>query len=216
MPKPNPKVLLTAAASYLRAHPEEVLRAMKGAAGLRVGVPLDALRYLARELATGKKAPKDIVLEADAPGLRIAATFRVMGSTLRGRLTLFLDSVDIEPGKAVVTARVANLDLEVLEGGDSPVAGLIKSKALDLSKVGNLLAFLPNRPPMIVDAKDDRIVIDLLQIPKVASNPTVKRALAIVTPVLTISSIRTRDDHLDMQLRCAPSRIAEAFAAARA
>jgi hypothetical protein len=215
MPKPNPKVLLSAAAGYLRARPDELFRVVKSAAGLRVGIPLDALRYLVRELVTGKKAPTDVVIEAVPPGLRAAASFRVMGSALRGRVTLYIEGIDVEPGKALVTARIANLDLEVLEGGDSPVAGLIKSGALDLSKPGNLMAFLPNRPPMIVDAKDDRVVIDLLKIPNVATNPKVQKALSVVTPVLTVASIRTREDHLDIQLRASPGRLTESIAAAR-
>jgi hypothetical protein len=216
MPKPNPKVLLSAAASYLRSHPEELVRAVKGAAGLRVGVPLDALRYLVRELATGKKAPTDVVIEAAPPGIRLAASFRVMGSNIRGRLTLFVDAIDVEPGKALLTARIAGLDLEALDaGGDSPLVGLLKSGALDLSKPGNLLAFLPNRPPFILDAKDDQVVLDLLKIPKLAENPMVKKALAVVTPVLTVRSIRTRDDHLEMQLRAIPSGLRDSLAAAR-
>ncbi|MBM4357384.1 MAG: hypothetical protein FJ096_04665 [Deltaproteobacteria bacterium] len=215
MPKPNPKVLLSTAAGYLRSRPDELFRVVKSAAGLRIGIPLDALRYLVREIATGKKAPTDVVFEAVPPGLRAAASFKVMGSALRARVTLYIEGVDIEPGKALVTARIANLDIEVLDGADSPVAGLIKSGALDLSKPGNLMAFLPNRPPMIVDAKDDRVVLDLLKIPKVASNAKVQKALSVVTPVLNIASIRTREDHLDIQLRASPARFAESVAAAR-
>jgi hypothetical protein len=216
MPKPNPKVLVAAAAGYLRSHPDELVRVVRSAAGLRLGIPLDALRYLVRELATGKKAPTDVVIEAVPPGLRLAASFRVMGSSLRARLTLFIESVEISPGKALVSTRIANLDLEALDGGESPIVGLIKSGVLDLSKPGNVLAFLPNRPPMIVDAKDDRVVVDLLKIPKVPSNPKVQRALSVVTPVLTVASIHTRDDHLDVQLRATPSGLAEAVAAVRA
>lgn len=215
MPKPNPKLLASLAAGYLRAHPDELVRVVRSAAGLRVGIPLDALRYLVREFATGKKAPTDVVIEAVPPGLRIAASFRVMGSSLRARLSLFIESVEIAPGKALVGARIADMDLEALDGGESPVVGLIKSGALDLSKPGNLLAFLPNRPVMIVEAKDDRVVIDLLKIPKVASNPKVQRALSVVTPVLTVASVTTRDDHLDVQLRASPSRLSESLAAAR-
>jgi hypothetical protein len=215
MPKPNPKLMLSAAVGYLKEHPHELVRVVKSAVGLRVGVPLDALRYLVRELAHGKKAPRDVVIEAAPPGVRLAATFRVMGSTLRGRLTIYLESVDMASDKALVTVRVADVDLEVLEGGDSPVAGLIKSGALDLSKPGNLMAFLPNRPPMIAEAKDDRIVLDLFQVPKLA-NGGFKKALAVVTPVLNVASVRTRDDHLDIQLHASPSGIAEAVAAARA
>ena len=54
MPKPNPKQLLRVAGNYLKSHPEEIWRAVKGAAGLRFGLPMDALRYLIRELADRK------------------------------------------------------------------------------------------------------------------------------------------------------------------
>lgn len=216
MPRPNPKALLSDAASYLRSRPDELLRVVRNAAGLRVGVPLDALRYLVRELVTGKKAPTDVVIDAVPPGLRLAASFKVMGSALRSRVTVSVESVEIGHGMALIALRVANLDLEVLDGGDSPVAGLIKSGALDLSKPGNLLAFLPNRPPMIVDAKDDRIVVDVLKVPKLAANPVVRKALAVVTPVLSVSSIRTRDDHLDIQLRATAKGLSESISAARA
>jgi hypothetical protein len=36
-----------------------------------------------------------------------------------------------------------------------------------------------------------------------------------VTPVLTVASIRTREDHLDIQLRASPGRLTESIAAAR-
>jgi len=214
MPKPNPKVLLAAATDYLKSHPEEIVRALKGAIGLRFGVPLDTLRYFARELGQGKKAPKDVVIEAAPPGLRLAATVRAMGSTLRARLTVYVEELDVTAEQARVTARIADMDLEVLDGEDTPVAGLIKSGALDLSKPGNLVAYMPKRPEALVDAKDDRVVIDLMKVPKLASNPTVRRALAVVTHVMNVAAIRTRGDHLDVHFKASPSGIGEAFAAA--
>ena len=83
MPKPNPKELLRVAGNYLKAHPEEIWRAAKGVAGQRIGVPMDALRYLVREFATGEKAPKDVVVEAAPPGLRLSLTVSAMGTPLR-------------------------------------------------------------------------------------------------------------------------------------
>lgn len=214
MPKPDPKAIARAAASYLKTHPEELMRALRSAMALRVGIPLDAFRYLARELLSGKKAPRDLVIDAAPPGLRIGATFRVMGSDLRARVTVFLEGIDVSESAILMTTRIADLELEVLSG-DSPIAGLLKSGALDLSKPGNLLAFLPNRPPFIVDAKDDRIVVDVMKADKLASRTGLRRALAVLTPVLNVASIRTRDDHLDVQLRASPENLGRAVAAAR-
>ncbi len=215
MPKPNPKLILSTAASYLRAHPEEIVRALKGAFSLRIGIPLDALRYLAEELGQGKRAPKDVVFEAAPPGLRIGATVRAMGTTMRAKLTLFVEELDVAASHARITTRIADLTLEVLEGDDTPLAGLIKSGALDLSKPGNLVAYMPKRPDVLVDAEDDRIVLDILKAPKLAQNRRVRQMLGVLSPVLSVAAIRTRDDHLDVHLKASPTRIGEAVVAAR-
>jgi hypothetical protein len=211
MAKPNPKVLVKTAARYLREHPEEIVRALRGLAGLRVGVPLDALRYFAAEFGANKRAPQDVVLEAAPPGLRIAMTVRAMGSTLRVKLTLYVEEIAIGAEQIRLAARIADLSLAVLEGEDTPVAGLIRSGALDLSKPGNLAAFMPKRPEMLVDAHDDRVVLDLMKMPKLARNEKVRRMLGRLTPVLTVAAIRTRDDHLDVHLKASPGNLAQAL-----
>lgn len=216
MARPDKKAILQAARDYLRDHPEELLRVLRGLLGLRMGVPLDALRYLARELAGGKKAPKDVVLEPAPPGLRAQLTVDAMGTPLRVSVVVTVDEVRVGTEKIEVVIRVSDLSLKVLDdAATSPVAALIKSGALDLSKPGNLVGFMPKRPAMLVDAKDDKVTLDLLKMPKIAENPKVRKILAVVTPVLEIRSIRTRDDHLDMHLRASLSGVPEAITAAR-
>lgn len=215
MARPDPKAILTAAKSYLQQHPEELLRALRGALGLRIGVPLDALRYFARELGGGKKMPKDIVIESAPPGLRISMTVDAMGTALRVSLVVFVEELRVTSDEIRVGTRISELRLEVLEGTQSPIAALVQSGALDLSKPGNLVAFIPKRPPMIVDAKDDRIVVDVMKIPKVETNAKLRKLLAIATPVLGVRAIRSKDDHLDVHLRATPSGLPAAVAAAR-
>jgi hypothetical protein len=215
MPKPNSKLLLRTAGSYLKEHPEEILRALKGALGLRFGVPIDALRYLAREFGGGKKAPKDVVIESAPPGIRLAATVDAMGTTLRASLVLFVEELDVGADEIRVGLRIAELALSVLGDASSPLAGLIKSGALDLSKPGNLVAFMPKRPAALVDAKDDRIVLDLMKVPAIGENGRTKRILTILTPVLGVRAIRTKDDHLDVHFKADLSGVPAAFAAVR-
>ncbi len=215
MPKPSPKALLKTAANYFKDHPEEIFRTVKDAFGLRLGVPLDALRFLASEFGAGAKAPQDVVLEAVPPGLRIAMTVKAMGTTLRVKLTVYIEQLAISADEARITTRIKDMKLEVLDGEDTPVAGLIKSGALDLSKPGNLVAYMPKRPEALVDAKDDVVVLDLLKVPSLAANKKLRHRLSVVTPVLTVSRIDTRHDHLYLQLRATPSRLGEAIAAAQ-
>ena len=215
MAKPNPKVLLQKAGSYLKEHPEEIVRALKGAIGLRVGVPIDALRYLARELGGGKKAPKDVVIEAAPPGVRLSATVDAMGTPLRAKATIFVEQIDVSTEKLLIGIRIADLSLDVLGDASSPIAGLLKSGALDLSKPGNLVAFMPKRPAVLVDAKDDKLTFDLMKVPKIAENSRVKAAIEILSPVLGIREVATENDHLDVKLRADLGGVSAAFAAAR-
>jgi hypothetical protein len=217
MPRLDKKVILSRATNYLKQHPEEVLRAVKGALGLRFGVPLDALRFLAAEFAGGKKMPKDIQIDSAPPGIRVAMTVEAPGGTsLRVSLCLFIEEIHITTDEIRVGTRISEMNLKVLDGFQTPVAALVQSGALDLSKPGNLVAFIPKRPPLIVDAKDDRIVIDALKIPKVADNPKIRKALAVATPLLQVRAIRSKDDHLDVHLRASLSGLGTAVAAARA
>ncbi len=214
MARPNPKVMLRAAKNYLKEHPEEIMRAVRGALGLRLGVPLDSLRYLARELAGGGKV-RDVVIDSAPPGIRLSLTVDAVGSTLRVSLVLYVEEVEVTTSEVRFGTRVAEMSLKVLDGFQTPVAALVQSGALDLSKPGNLVAFIPKRPPAIVDAKDDRIVVDLMKVPSLAANPKVRRVLSIATPVLRVRAIRSKDDHLDVYLKATPSGISEAVAAAR-
>ncbi|HVK70603.1 MAG TPA: hypothetical protein VM694_39385 [Polyangium sp.] len=216
MPKPDPRVLARTAGNYLKEHPEELVRALRSALGLRASIPMDALRYLAREFVPdNKKAPKDIVIEAAPPGVRVAATVDAMGTPLRASLILHIEEIAISLTEMRIGVRIEGLTLTVLGDSSSPLAGLLKSGALDLSKPGNLVAFMPKRPPMLVEAKDDRLTLDLMKVPKIAENPKVRRYLSIVLPVASVRAIRTKDDHLDVHLKANLGGLSQAIAAAR-
>src|SRR6185437_15333803 len=134
MPKLDPKALARQATEYLKRHPEEILRVIRGALGLRFGVPMDAVRYFARELGGGPKAPKDVVIEAAPPGIRFGATVDAMGSPLRALAVVYIEELDISTSALRIGVRIGELTLTVLDDSASPVAGLIKPQALDLSK----------------------------------------------------------------------------------
>lgn len=206
--------LLTAATNYLRRNPEELVRATLNAGRLRFGVPIAALRWLAGQ-AKGKKAPKDIELGSAPPALRLSATVNAMGTELRAGAQLRIDEVEISSESIRVALRVHEVRLKVLDESETPVATLVKSGALDLSKPGNLVKFIPKRPAAIVDAHDDRIVLDLLKVPALAENRRLRRALQIVSPVIGIRAIETDGDHLYVALRATPQGLRDALVALR-
>jgi hypothetical protein len=209
----NPRELLRAAGRYVRRHPHSLVKAASDATSLRFGVPIEALRWAARHMQPGKKAPKDVDLDASPPALRFGATVDAMGTPIRASGAVRIDEVTLSADSIRVGIRVNELTLRLMGESDSAVAILIKSGALDLSKPGNLVKVLPKRPPAIVEAKDDRIVLDLLLVPALAKNRVLRRTLAILTPLLGIRAIETDQDHLYVALRARPEGLREALSA---
>jgi hypothetical protein len=207
--------IVGAAVDYIRRNPDELVKAAINAAGLRFGVPLAALRYLSSQAKLPRKAPKDIDIGSAPPALRITMSVDAMGTPVRVTAAVKIDEIDLSPGSMRIGIRLSEVKLTLLGESDAPVATLIKSGALDLSKPGNLVKFLPKRPAAIVEADGDRIVIDLMNVPAVAGNAVLRRALAIITPVVNVRAVETDRDHLYVALRASPRGLPRAFAALR-
>jgi hypothetical protein len=211
----GPRALLSAAVDYVRHNPEELVKAAVNAAGLRFGVPLAALRFLASQAKGGKKAPQDIEIGTAPPALRLSATVDAMGTLVRASAAIKVDEVALSPDAIRVGIRLNDVKLALVGDSDAPVATLIKSGALDLSKPGNLIKYIPKRPPAIVEAEGDRVVIDLFKVPQIARNARVRRLLSVITPVLGIRAIETDRDHLYVAFRASPAGIGRALEAIR-
>ncbi len=212
---PDKKAIIEAAGGYLKQHPQELLRAARNAVALRVGLPLDALRWLASQ-AGGPKGPQDVQIEAVPPGVRVGATVDAMGTPLRASATIFIDRVRLSDEELRFEVRLADVVLKVLDdNAQTPIAALLKSGALDLSKPGNLAAYMPKRPPVLIEAADDRIVLDLMKHPKLAKKPAVGKVLGLVTPLVGVRAVQTDWEHLDVLFRAFPEGLVEALAAFR-
>jgi len=190
--------VLTAVGKYLANHPEELVRIARNAVALRVGVPLAALRWVAAR-GKGRRLPSDVVVEAVPPGIRLAATLEVMGTRLRASSVIFVEQLRLSAEELVVELRFSETELQLLGESSSPLAALIRSGALDLSKLGNLMAFMPRRPEYIIEAKGDRIVLDLKKHPAL-STERANLLLRLITPIVTIREIGTENEHLDLKL----------------
>jgi hypothetical protein len=210
----SPRAMLKAAASYVRKNPDEVVRAAVNATSLRFGVPLATLRWFAGQL-NGRKAPKEVEITSSPPALRLSAIVDAMGTPVRASAAIKVDEVSISTDHVRIGVRLRDVKLDLVGESDSPVATLIKSGALDLSKPGNLVKFVPKKPAAIVEAEDDRVVVDLLKMPKLATDPRVKRLLGVLAPVLGIHAIETDRDHLYVKLRATPAGLPDALESLR-
>jgi hypothetical protein len=204
-----------AVGSYLKDHPEELWRLLRNALAMRFGVPLAALRWLA-VTGAGKKAPKDVLIESVPPGVRIAASLDLMGTPVRASGVVYVERVRANATELCFELRLAQVSLKVTdETSTTPIAALLRSGALDLSKPGNLAAYMPKRPAVLVDAKDDRIVIDLMKHPKFAKNENAQRLVRLLAPIVTVAGIASESEHLDVAFRPFPEGVAEVIARVR-
>lgn len=208
--------LLSAAVDYVRRNPDELVRAAVNAAGLRFGVPIAGLRWLTSQAKLPRKAPKDIEIGSSPPAIRVGLSVDAMGTPVRASAAIRIDEIELSPETMRIGIRLNDVKLALLGESSTPVATLIKSGALDLSKPGNLVKFLPKLPPAIVHADNDRIVIDLMKVPALAKNELLRRVLAIVTPVMNVRAVETDRDHLYVALKASPRGLPQAIAALRA
>ncbi len=185
--------------SYLMENPTFLLRSALNAARMRLGVPLDAVLWLLGKVARGK-LPQDLKLEAVPPGLRVSATADVMGTPMFVSALITVEQVLLGVDSLRVSLRVR--ELAIKPPADSPLAGMIAM--MDLSKPGDLLGFMPTRPPLILSAQGDLFVLDLLKLPKLAKNPLARRIIAALSEVTAVKELATEGDLLVLGLRAIP------------
>ena len=211
---PTPQETVEALRSYLRTHPEELGRAVRSALGLRFGVPLAALRWLAQQAErTGKV--EDFQIDSVPPGLRLAANLDLMNTPVRAGAIVFVERVVFNDEELTVALRLEEVSLKLNGESESPIAALIKSGALDLTNPGNLVNFMPNRSPVLAEANGNRIVLDLMRDPNVGKNPLVRRAVSLLTSFVTLHGVETDTKHLDIAFRALPTGLGGAMRSVR-
>jgi len=209
------RAALRSAGRFMVKNPTTMLSMARHALGMRIAVPLDALRWFIANTPPSKKAPQDVTVTPRPPAIGVGATIDLMGTTVRAGASIRIERIEVAEGTFKVTLKLSDVTMKVLGESFTPVAGLIKSGALDLSKPGNLAKFMPKKPPVLVEAHDDIIVLDLMQNPKFAENPKVQGVLGTLTPVVQVSGLSTEGDFLILQLRASPFGIPRALNAAR-
>ncbi|HEY5957428.1 MAG TPA: hypothetical protein VIV60_12770 [Polyangiaceae bacterium] len=202
------KIALWGYAAYLREHPDELWRVARQARHLRFGVPVAILRWLAGQLSTAG-GPEDIEIEAAPPGIRVTATVEEMGTLLRGSAVLAVTKVNIDERELRVEVRLTDVRIRLVdERAQSPLAALIRSGALDVSRIANLVAQLPKRPDILVEAMDDRLILDFMRLPLFVVDARLRKIVGIVSTLLSVEAVATDSSHLDVSLRALPRGLA--------
>lgn len=195
----NRKAALIAGIGYLRKRPGELLHAARRARHLRLAIPIAALKWLATELTTSSGGARDVRIASSPPGLRVDATVEQMGTLIRATCVLLVERVTVGADSLEMELRLRDVALELLdEGTQTPLAALIRSRTLDLSRVASLVAYLPSRPSALIDAMDDRLVFDLMKVPQISQDARVHTVLRLVSGILAVDDVCVNQDHLEI------------------
>ena len=198
-------------AHYLRYHPATLVVFARHAAGRRVAIPLDVLRWALDQLPEGGGKPESLTITARPPSLALDATVSLMGSNrLRASAAVEVECVALGADALRLSLRLHEVDVVPLTP-DSPLGKMLASGVFDFSRPASLLGFVPKRPAVIAEAKDDRFVLDLLELPRLARNRRLRRALATISPVIQVRDLRTEGDWLLVQLQATPSGLVAAI-----
>ncbi|MAQ16536.1 MAG: hypothetical protein CMN30_17295 [Sandaracinus sp.] len=193
-----------AARGYIRENPSEITRAIRNAFGLRLGVPLAALRWFGKQAEKAGKV-EDLKVDAVPPGVRVSASVDLMGTPIRAGAIVYIDRIVFDDDEMTLVLRLEEVMLKLNGDAQTPVAALIKSGALDLSNPGSLVGFMPNKSPVIAEAKDNRITLDLMRDPRIGQNPMVRSLVAVLTSLVTLRDIESDDEHLEIGFRALPA-----------
>lgn len=156
--------------------------------------------------------PRDVEITASSPGLRVAATVEQMGTLVRADCVVFVERVMIDGEQARVELRLKNVVLKLLdESAQTALAALIRSGTLDLTRLASLVAHLPSRPAALIEASDDRLVIDLMRLPNRARQERVRRIIGMLSSVVTIETVETADEHIDVAMKAHPRGVSRMF-----
>ena len=202
----DPKQALLASVRYLRQHPEEILRQLKNSSRLRFGLPVAALQWIATEFESNSTGgPQNIEIGSAPPGLRIKATVEQMGTLVRADCIVVVEHIILDAQQARVELRLRNVALTLLDDSvQTPLAALIRSGTLDMTRLASLVAYLPSRPAVLIEAIDDRLVLDFMKIPKLGADQRVRHLLGVLSNLLAVKAIASDSEHLDIALRAMP------------
>ncbi len=198
-----PLGVMRTAGSFIARNPLEIARALRSLTGMRVGVHLDLLRWLASEAEKSGKA-QNITLDPIPPGIKVGADIDAMKTPVRVSAQVFIDHIQFDASQLRLEIRLEDVQLTLRRDAATPVAMLIKSGALDLTRPGELVKHLPKLPAFVSDASGNRIVLNLMKHPAIRNHNLGRTLVSAATSIVTLHGVQTDTSHLDIAFKAIP------------
>jgi hypothetical protein len=196
-----------------RLDPAQALRLLRHALGGRISIPLSTIRSRLAQMA--EKVALEI--EPASPGLRIRGEAHALGAPIAFAARIDADGVHIEGERRTVTIRLSEVELSTSEDAPGPLADAIRNGMIDIDNPATLIGNMITLPDVIVAAKGQEVVLDLMRVPAIRRDEMLRAAIAAATSYLCVKGIRISDDAVELELGLLPGGPKEAvFSTARA
>ena len=189
-----------------RPAPAQALQLLLQALGGRISIPLSEIRGRLAQLS--KKVTLEI--EPVSPGLRIQGEAHALGAPISFAARIDADGVHIEGERRTIRIRLSEVELSTSEDAPGPLADAIRNGMIDTNNPATLIGNMISLPDMIVEAKGQDIVLDLMRVPAIQRDEMLRAAIAAATSYLCVKGIRVSDDAIELRLGLLPGGPKEA------
>jgi len=189
-----------------RLNPGQALRLLLQGLGGRISIPLSVIRGRLAEMS--EKVALEI--EPASPGLRIRGEAHALGAPIAFAARIDADGVHIEGERRTVTIRLSEVELSTSDDAPGPLADAIRNGMIDIDNPATLIGNMITLPDMIVAAKGQEVVLDLMRVPAIQRDEMLRAAIAAATSYLCVRGIRISDDAVELELGLLPGGPKEA------
>jgi hypothetical protein len=192
--------------AQFRIKPEQALKSIAQVIGGRLSIPLSLVR--SRLAPLSEKVALEI--EPASPGLRIRGEAHALGAPIAFAARIDADGVHIEGERRTVTIRLSEVELSTSDDAPGPLADAIRSGMIDIDNPATLIGNMIALPDVIVAAKGQEVVLDLMRVPAIRRDEMLRAAIAAATSYLCVKGIRISDDAVELELGLLPGGPKEA------
>ena len=189
-----------------RVRPGQVARLLVQALGGRLAVPLSVVR---RRLGTlGDKVTLEV--EGADPGLRVRGEAQALGAPIRFSARVDARGIRVNGNTRTASIRISEVTLTTDDEAPGPLADAIRNGTIDTKNPATLIGNVMPLPDMIVRAEGQEIIIDLMKVPAIETNPMNAASFAAVTSYLCVTGVEIADDAIVLHLGLLPGGVKEA------
>lgn len=161
-------------------------------------LPLDAIRFFLEKGLHDVTMIEDWSLQAKPPGLLLRAKLSIMENHVQ--VSVVVSIVEIKWTEQCFRIRVQADEVHVHAPSDSPIHSMLA--LVDLTKPGDLIAWLPSAVPGLVEGTGNQVVFDLFEIPAIRNKRGLMRMLQAIPHIARLVSVRAGRNVLVLQWQC--------------